>query len=74
MLKPSPARKMILTLCGGTTALALCTAPVFAQHVGGSSRGGVGHVGGYGGYRGGYGGYRGGYGFRGGYYGGWRGG
>jgi len=63
-------RKFILTLCAGLTALVVSAAPAFAQHVGGSSRGGVGHVGAYGGYRGGYG-YRGygGWGWRGGYWG-----
>jgi hypothetical protein len=65
-------RKLTLTLCAGVAALVMSTAPAFAQHVGGSSRGFVGHVGGYGGYRGGYGyGYR-GYGWGwGGYWGPW---
>jgi hypothetical protein len=78
MLKTLSSRKFSLSLLAGLAALAIGAAPVYAQHVGGSSRGGVGHVGGYGGYRGGYGGYRGGYGgygWRGGYGGwGWRGG
>jgi hypothetical protein len=73
MEKLSP-RKLTLALCAGVAALAISAAPAFAQHVGGSSRGGGGgHAGAYGGgYRGGYGGYggyRGGYGYRG--YGGW---
>jgi hypothetical protein len=69
------SRKLTLALCASVAALAMSAAPVFAQHVGGSSRGGGGRAGAYGGgYRGGYGGYRGGYGYRG--YGGygWRGG
>jgi hypothetical protein len=70
----SAVRKITLTLCSGVAALALCTAPALAQHVGGGPRGGVGHVGGYGGFHGGYGyGYRGygGWGWRGGYWGPW---
>lgn len=79
MLQFPLPRKLVLTLCSGIAAMAMGAAPVYAQHVGGSARGGaaVGHAGGYGGYRGGYGGYRGygGYGWRGGYGGwGWRGG
>jgi hypothetical protein len=69
------SRKLTLALCGGVAALAMSAAPAFAQHVGGSSRGGGGRAGAYGGgYHGGYVGYRGGYGYRG--YGGygWRGG
>jgi hypothetical protein len=74
MLKFPASRKFVLALCAGIAAFAVGAAPVYAQHVGGSARGGVGHVGGYGGYRGGYRGY-GGYGWRGGYGGwGWRGG
>jgi hypothetical protein len=70
MLRFPLRRKLVLSLCVGVAALTCGAAPVYAQHVGGSSRGAVGHVGGYGGYRGGYG-YRGygGYGWRG--YGGW---
>jgi hypothetical protein len=73
MEKFSAVRKLSLTFCTGVVALALCAAPAFAQHVGGSPRGGVGHVGGYGGYHGGYGyrGYGGGWGWRGGYWGPW---
>jgi hypothetical protein len=67
MLTSHIQRKFVLALCSGVAAMAIGAAPVFAQHVGGSSRGAVGHYGGYG-FHGGYG-YRGGYG-----YGGWRGG
>jgi hypothetical protein len=73
MEKFSAVRKLTLTFCTGIAALAMCAAPAFAQHVGGSPRGGVGHVGAYGGFHGGYG-YRGygGWGWRGGgYWGPW---
>jgi hypothetical protein len=74
MEKISAARKLTLCLGAAVAALAMSAAPVFAQHVGGSSRA-VGHGGAYGGFHGGYG-YRGygGWGWRGGYWGwGWGG-